>query len=105
LAEGKKVTYCTDTGVCENLLFLAKDSDLLIAECSLKRGQENPAWPHLNPESSAKVAAQAGAKKLALIHFDAGLYLNFKMREEAVRVSRKIFKNTLVCYDNMKIEV
>jgi ribonuclease BN (tRNA processing enzyme) len=105
LAEGKTVSYCTDTGICNNLLSLAKKADLLVTECSFKSGQENPAWPHLNPESAAKVAIDAGVKKLALLHFDAGLYLNLKMRAEAVRLSKKIFKNTIACYDDMKIEL
>lgn len=105
LLENKIVSYCTDTGVCENLLLLAKNSDLFITECSYKPGQNDKAWPHLNPESAAKVASKAGVKRMALVHFDAGLYLNFKERAEAGKVSKKIFKNSFVSYDNMKIDL
>lgn len=104
-SEGKIAAYCADTGACRNLAFLAKGADLFITECSYKSGQDNKDWPHLNPESAAKAAVEAGAKKMALIHFDAGLYLNLKDREEAGKASRKIFKNTLISYDNMKIDL
>ena len=102
-ANDKTIAFCTDTGLCKGMQVLAKNADVLIAESSLPSGTVDKGWPHLNPESAAEIAIKAGAKKLALIHFDASLYLNFKMRAEAGRVSKKIFKNTLVCYDNMKI--
>ncbi len=105
LAEDKIISYCTDTGLCRNLFLLAKNSDLFISECSLRPGQSNPDWPHLNPESASKVALKAGAKRLALVHFDAGLYLNFKDRANAARVSKKIFKNSFVSRDNLEIKL
>jgi ribonuclease BN (tRNA processing enzyme) len=104
-AEGKIVSYCTDTGVCKNLLFLAKEADLLITECSFKQGQENLAWPHLNPESAAKVAKESKAKKMVLIHFDAALYLNYAQRLKAGIVAAKIFKPTLVGRDNLEVNL
>jgi ribonuclease BN (tRNA processing enzyme) len=104
-SEGKAIAYCTDTGICDNLFYLAKEADLLIAECSFKKGQKNNAWPHLNPESAAKVAKESKAKKLALMHFDARLYLNFKDRLEAGKESRKTFNHTLVGRDNLKVTV
>lgn len=103
--ENKTVSYCTDTGVCKNLYFLAKESDLFITECSFKSGQVNKEWPHLNPESAAKVAAEAGVKRLALIHFDASLYSNLKERFEAEKISRRTFGNSFVSRDNMEIKL
>lgn len=35
-AENKVFSYCTDTEICRNLFLLAKNSDLLISECSFK---------------------------------------------------------------------
>jgi ribonuclease BN (tRNA processing enzyme) len=104
-SDNKIVAYCTDTGVCTNLIYLAKKSDLFITECSYKTGQANEACPHLNPASAAKVAKASGAKKMVLIHFDASLYLNFKHRAEARKVSKKIFQNTLAGRDNMRIDL
>lgn len=37
--DNRIVTYCTDTGMCNNLYDLAKNAHLLITECSFKPGQ------------------------------------------------------------------
>lgn len=103
--ENRTVAFCTDTGVCRNLYRLAKNADLFIAECSYKAGQEDKKWPHLNPESAARVASEAGAKKLALVHFDSGLYLSLKERKSAEKEARSIFKNTTASGDNTKLEL
>lgn len=101
----KIISYCPDTGICKNLLHLAKNADLLIAECSYKSGMEDKNWPHLNPENAARVARNSGVKKLALVHFDASLYRTFTDREQAEKVAKKIFKNTFVAQDDLKIEL
>jgi len=103
--EGKIISYCPDTGVCENLIKLAKNADLLITECSLKVGRAYEGWPHLNPEDAAKIAKKANAKKLALTHFDANIYRTLKERKEAQKIARIIFKNTISAVDDMKIEI
>ncbi|MDD5438681.1 MAG: ribonuclease Z [Candidatus Omnitrophica bacterium] len=101
--EGKVVTFCTDTGVCRNLVSLARDADILITECALRSGMENKKWPHLNPESAAQVAKDAGAERLALVHFDAYLYTTFAERKKALHNARKIFKNTEAPLDGQTI--
>jgi ribonuclease BN (tRNA processing enzyme) len=65
-------------------VLLAEDADLLIAECAHLPGEQNPAWPHLNPQDAADIARRAKAKRLALTHFDAGRYMSLQMRQEAV---------------------
>ncbi|WP_321504884.1 ribonuclease Z [uncultured Methanoregula sp.] len=77
--DGKVVTFCTDTGVCDNAVTLARDADLFITECGLLSGEESPDWPHLNPENAIGIARKARAKRLALTHFGAEVY---KTREE-----------------------
>lgn len=104
-SDKKVVSYCTDTGICANLYRLARGADLLITECSFKPGQNNADWPHLNPESAARVALKAGVKKMALIHFDASLYLSIKDRLDSGKVSRKIFRNTIVSRDDTILEI
>lgn len=103
--ENKKIAYCTDTGVCENLAELAKNADLLIAECSLKSGQLSKEWPHLTPEDAAKVARDSGVKKLILTHFDSGIYKTLKERKEAEKIAKTFFKNTTAAFDDLKIEL
>jgi len=104
-SEGRTVAYCTDTGVCDNLFFLANNADLLIAESSYKAGQKDESWPHLNPENVANIAKQSRAKRLVLLHFDAALYLDFRDRIEAGRQARKIFKDTIIGRDDLEISV
>ncbi|HDY66909.1 MAG TPA: MBL fold metallo-hydrolase [Candidatus Scalindua sp.] len=103
--QGRVITYCPDTGVCENVIELAKDADLLITECSFKSGQYNEKWPHLNPEDAAQIAKQASAKKLALLHFDANIYQRLQERKQAQKKARGIFSNTIVAVDDMEIEL
>jgi ribonuclease BN (tRNA processing enzyme) len=101
--EDKIIAYCTDTGPCKNLNLLAREVDLLIAECGYLSGQSRADWPHLNPESAARVALEAKAKRLALVHFDASLYKTFKHRDQAEQKAKKIFSNTLAARDDQRI--
>jgi ribonuclease BN (tRNA processing enzyme) len=103
--ENKVISYCTDTGYCENAVILSRDADLLISECAFKSGRENPDWPHMNPGLAAKLAVASGAKKLALMHFDAYEYQTLRERKEAQKTARKLFKNTFSAEDNMSLMV
>ncbi len=103
--EGRVISYCSDTGLCENAIQLARSSDLLIAECSYKSGQSSENWPHLNPETAARIARDAGVRSLALVHFDAEVYKTLGERKESERVAREIFKNTFVTTDDMEIDI
>lgn len=105
ILEDKVVSYCPDTGTCKNLFKLAKNADLFITDCSYKSGQGNKNWPHLNPENAAIIAKKSNVKELALIHFDASLYLTLKDRKTAERQAKKIFKNTFAAWDDMEIEI
>jgi ribonuclease BN (tRNA processing enzyme) len=101
---GKVISYCPDTGLCENAFHLARSADLLIAECAYKSGQSSESWPHLNPETAARIARDAGARSLALVHFDAEIYKTLGERKESEGVAREIFKNTYMTTDDMEIE-
>jgi ribonuclease BN (tRNA processing enzyme) len=103
--EGKTVTFCTDTGPCENVTKLGRQADLLITECAWQHPNEQPEWPHLAPEDAAQLATNAGAKQLALMHFDAARYTNFSQRREAERRAQEIFSNTRAMKDDEIIEV
>ena len=72
--DGRTVAYCPDTGYCEAAVDLARGADLCITDCSYAPSQQNEEWPHLNPEAAAGIAREAGAKILALVHFDASIY-------------------------------
>ena len=103
--DGKIITYCPDTGFCENAVHLARSSDLLITECAYKSGQSSESWPHLNPETTARIARDAGARSLALVHFDAEIYRTLEERKESEGMARKIFKNAFMTADHMEIDL
>ncbi|MFA6129518.1 MAG: ribonuclease Z [Candidatus Omnitrophota bacterium] len=100
-ADDKTIAFCTDTGPCKEIEVLANNADLLIAESSLPPGKIDANWPHLNPQQAALAAKNAGAKRLVLVHFDAGVYLTNKDRILAQNAARKIFKNTLAAEDGL----
>ncbi|HUH65768.1 MAG TPA: MBL fold metallo-hydrolase [Syntrophales bacterium] len=103
--DGKIVSYCPDTGFCENAVRLARSADILIAECAYKSGQSCESWPHLNPETAARIACDAGAKSLALVHFDADIYKSLAERKESEAAARKLFKNTFATTDDMEKDI
>ncbi|MBI4927443.1 MAG: ribonuclease Z [Anaerolineae bacterium] len=101
--ENKVITYCTDTGECENAVILARGADLFLTECSLKPGvAPSPNWPHLSPDLAAKMAVDAGAKKLVLVHFDPTQYPSLSMRSEAETRARSIFADSVAGLDGME---
>jgi ribonuclease BN (tRNA processing enzyme) len=103
--EDKVISYCTDTGYCDNAVELAKDADLLFTECALKTGQSDEIWPHLNPEDAARIADEGNAKMLALVHFDARVYKTLDARKRAAETARKLFDKTIAATDDMEIEI
>lgn len=103
--EGKKITYCTDTGICPGLVGLARDSDLLITECAWKTRNQYPGWPHLAPEDAAEAAKAAGAKKLVLMHFDAVNFRSFAERDDACKRAAAIFPSVVAAKDDLRLSL
>jgi ribonuclease BN (tRNA processing enzyme) len=103
--EGRTIAYCTDTGMCSNLTELGRDADLLITECSALDGQRHNSWPHLSPADTVMVAKETGAKRVALVHFNASLYPTVESR---VAVQEKVAReadNIIVTFDDMVLEL
>jgi len=102
--QNKIITYCPDTGYCDNAVKLAKEADLLIAECAFRPGEESEHWPHLNPQTAARIAVEAQVKQLALIHFDAFRYPTIESRLQAEETAKTFFPNTIATVDEMVID-
>ncbi len=63
------ITYSADTGACEELVRLARGSDLLLCEAARPTG--DPSYPpglHLTGEQAGEHATAAGVAKLLLTH-------------------------------------
>jgi ribonuclease BN (tRNA processing enzyme) len=106
-SEGTKIlSYCTDTGPCDNLVELSRNAHALITECSLLPGAKTDAkWPHLSPEAAAEAAKSARCQQLFLTHFAAHLYQNHFERTRAQEAARAIFPATTSAKDGMAVEI
>lgn len=105
--KGKKITIILDTAVNQNMLKLAKDSDLLISESTFLSESENgdelaKQDLHLTAKQAAQVALKSKVAKLALVHLSQRYEANPK---PILAEARKIFKNTLVPEDLDRVEV
>lgn len=103
--DGRVIAYCTDTGVCDNAVTLARNADLLITECGLKPGASSPDWPHLNPENAIAIAKEAGAKRLALMHFGAEVYRTIAEREALAAQFNGMWPGLIVARDDMTVDI
>jgi ribonuclease Z len=103
--EGRTICFCTDTGPCENAVRLARGADILVCECSLRDGQSDEDWGHLNPRQAAQLAKDAEAKQLILVHFDAREYPSLADREKSALIARTIFKETRTVEDDAMIRL
>lgn len=101
-SKGKKITYITDTLLCENAIKLAQNSDILISESTYSKEHQNLADEryHMTSEDAAILANQSESKKLILFHFSQ----RYKDTSKLVQEARTIFPNTLESYDLMKIK-
>ncbi|CAJ36627.1 putative metallo-beta-lactamase [Methanocella arvoryzae MRE50] len=102
---GKVITYCTDTGLCDNLIELGRDADILITECSALSGQQRSSWPHLAPEDAVVVSKKSGAKRVVLVHFNASLYPTAESRRQVQAFVGREADNVTISHDDMIIEL
>ena len=65
-AGGKVVVFSGDTGMCDNIVEVAREADLLIIEASFPEN-EDPGW-HLTAAEAGRVATEAGARSVVLTH-------------------------------------
>ena len=103
LRPGRKIVYTSDTKPFKSFVKFAAGADLLIHDATLgdelaERAEEDG---HSTPEQAAKNANKANVKKLILTHISARYDDASILLEQA----KKIFKNTQVAEDFMKIEI
>jgi ribonuclease BN (tRNA processing enzyme) len=67
-AGGRTLAFTGDSGPCEELVTLARDTDLLLAEAAFQEGRDNPEALHLTGREAGEVATAAGTRRLVLTH-------------------------------------
>jgi len=65
-AGDKTFVYSGDTGICDEIVHLARDADLLLLECSFP--DDMKVAKHLTPTEAGRIASAAGVKKVVLTH-------------------------------------
>jgi ribonuclease Z len=110
-AEGKVVTISGDTVLCDGIVSLAKDADLLVQCCHLPKSRvTNPVMKYLTTSivpSSGQVgviAAQAGAKRMVITHLSESISLENKT-EIFSDIHQDYLGEILLGQDLMTIEV
>ena len=79
---GRSMAYSADTGPTDELVEMARDVDLLVAEASYQETAKDLPPIHLSAREAGEAAAEAGAGKLVLTHIRP--YLDWeRSREEA----------------------
>ena len=102
--KGLKLTYCTDTRPCANIVKAAEGADLFI--CEGMYGEEDKIGKarehkHMTFCEAGKLARKAGAKQLWLTHFSPSL----NRPEDCMEGIRKIFPEAQAGKDGKSLEL
>jgi ribonuclease Z len=98
---GFKIVIASDGLYNEEFIPFAQNADILIMESTFTEKYKKNALEklHSTAKISAKIAAQANAKKLILTHISA----RFKEDKELVTEAQKEFPNAIIAYDGLEI--
>jgi ribonuclease Z len=103
--QGRRIVYTGDTRPFKRLESFALGADLLIHESTLgdELAERAKEYGHSTPSEAAKTARKAKVKKLILTHISQRY--REKDTSRMLEQTRKIFKNTIVAEDFMRLEV
>ena len=106
--EGRIVVYCTDTTYCRSAVELSRGADLLIHEATFAEADEGLAVrsTHSTAAMAARVAKEAGARKLLLTHFSPRYFPgNQTGPEDLLREARDVFPDAELAHDFLSVDV
>lgn len=106
--KGRVVAYCTDTTYCRSAVELARDADLLIHEATFAQADEGLAIrsTHSTAAMAARVALEAGARKLFITHFSPRYFPgNQTEPEDLLNEARGVFAETEMARDFLSVDV
>lgn len=96
---GLKVVYSGDTRPCENTIKISQSANLLIHDSTFLEEEEGKA--HTDVRQAAEIAKKAKVKQLILTHISRRYISAKELEDEA----RKVFKNTKIAYDGMRVKL
>lgn len=88
-SNGNFFAYSGDSDFCDSLVKLAKNADLLVAECSFPDDSKKPG--HMTPTEVGKLAKISRAKKLLLVH----LYPESDPLSKVLKIVRKHYSGRM----------
>ena len=102
--QGKSIAFMLDTAVCDNCIKIAKDANLFISEATYSAELEEKAreYKHLTAKQAAEIAKKAKAEQLILTHVSQRYE---KEEDKILDEARKVFKNTKLARDFMRVEI
>jgi len=106
--KGRAVVYCTDTIYCRAAVELSRGADLLIHEATFAEADEGLAVrsTHSTASMAARVAREAGARKLMLTHFSPRYFPgNQTGPDDLLREARAVFAETELAQDFLSVDV
>lgn len=101
--EGLKVVYTGDTKPCDTVVKISEGADILIHDGTFLELDESKGKYHADVVEAAKIAKEANVKQLILTHLSRR-YKKDDIKEMETR-AKKVFPNTKVAYDFMKVEL
>lgn len=105
---GRKLAYCTDTVYCRASVELARDADLLIHEATFASADAELARQsmHSTASDAARVAAEAGARRLVITHFSPRyVEVNPVTTQDLLAEARAVFPATEAARDFLTVAV
>lgn len=106
LKKGFKFTYIADTYYTENIFKIAKESDILVIECTyFDEKKEAEKYKHLSfeifKEELYPKLVDLGVKKIILTHFSRR-FKDLKIFEKAIKENK--MRNVILAYDFLEIK-
>lgn len=101
--KGMKISYSGDTTPCEEMIELAKDSDLLIHESTYIKEDSDKAEEnyHSTSADAALIAKKSNSKRLILTHIST----RYQDTNQLIKEALEIFENAEIAKDLKKIEL
>ncbi len=103
VVKGKKITYISDTQLCDKVFEIAKDSNVIISESTYTRQHEDKSilYKHLTSSQAALVALKSNAELLVLTHFSQ----RYGDLNDMLLEAKEVFENTKLAFDFMKLKL
>ncbi len=103
ITPGKKISYVTDTALCNGVSALAKNADVLIMEGTLLDNLRENARKsmHLTVKQAALIASENNVQKLIITHISQRYKTNNEIMEEA----QAYFRDVIIAEDFLKVKI